>query len=89
MILSKVLSKYQITLPKEAVQALHIQKGHVLKCQIDHGTIRFTPVIVEEPYSKEELEAFNSLYNDSKNKGSVYKTKADALAHLKRLHAKH
>ena len=87
MILSKVLSKYQITLPKEAVAALHIEKGNVLKCKIENGSVSFTPVIVEEPYSDEELKKFDVLYNDPQNKGKVYKTKSAAMAHLKRLHA--
>lgn len=87
MILSKVLSKYQITLPKEAVQAVGIRKGDVLKCQIENGRITFVPVIIEEPYSEEDLRKFDDLYRRPANKGRVYKTKLDAMNHLKRLHA--
>ena len=89
MILSKVLSKYQITLPKEAVAALHLHKGDVLKCQVENGRILFMPVVVEETYSEEELSKFDELYNQSANKGKTYKTKEDAMRHLKRLHAGH
>ena len=85
MILSKVLSKYQITLPKKAVQALHIHKGDVLRCRIEKGEVSFAPVVIEEPYSEEDLRKFDELYNDPKNKGKVYKTPSEALGHLKRL----
>jgi len=85
MILSKVLSKYQITLPKQAVKALHIQKGNVLKCTVEKGGVLFRPVIVEEAYTEEELKKFHRLYNDPKNKGKSYATKEEALAHLDRL----
>ncbi len=85
MILSKVLSKYQITLPKQAVLALHIEKGDVLKCTVEKGCISFVPVVVDELYSDEELRKFDRLYNDPKNKGNVYHTKKEAMDHLKRL----
>jgi len=87
MILSKVLSKYQITLPKEAVKALHISKGDVLKCSVEKNSVSFAPVLVEDPYSEEDLKKFDELYNDPQNQGKKYKTKAEAAAHLKRLHA--
>ena len=87
MILSKVLSKYQVTLPKEAVQAVGIRKGDILKCQIEKGKITFIPVVIEEPYSEEEFRKFEELYRQPANKGKVYKTKHDAMNHLKRLHA--
>lgn len=89
MILSKVLSKYQITLPKEAVRALHIHKGDVLKCEIGNGSVFFKPVVVEESYSEGELKKFDELYNHPKNKGKVYRSEAEAMTHLKRLHAAH
>lgn len=85
MILSKVLSKYQITLPKSVVQALRIHKGDVLKCIIAKGSISFTPVVVDELYSEDELKSFDKLYNDPKNKGKVYRTCSEAAEHLKRL----
>ncbi len=85
MILSKVLSKFQITLPKEVVKALHIEKGHVLKCTVEKGGVLFRPVVLEEAYTEEELEKFHKLYNDPKNNGKSYGTKEDALAHLDRL----
>ena len=85
MILSKVLSKYQITLPKEVVMALHIGKGDVLKCEIYQGKVLFSPVIVEEAYSEEDLKEFNELYNHPQNKGKIYSSKEEALKHLKRL----
>ncbi len=85
MILSKVLSKYQLTLPKEVVRALHIHKGDLLKCQVQSERIVLTPMVVEEPYSEEELKKFDKLYNDPKNKGKVYKTRAEAMEHLRKL----
>ena len=85
MMISKVLSKYQITLPKEAVRALHIEKGAYLRCKVDHGVISLTPVILEDPYSEEEVRLFDRLYNDPKNRSKVYRSKKDAIEHLKRL----
>ena len=85
MILSKVLSKYQITLPKEVVKTLHIEKGDVLRCDVEKGKVSFTPVVVEEPYSEADLRKFDELYNNPKNKGKAYKTKSQAMEHLKRL----
>ena len=85
MTISKVLSKYQITLPKEVVHQLHISKGDLLKCEARDGRISLTPVIVEEPYSEEELKTFEMLYADPKNAGKIYRKKSEALAHLKRL----
>ncbi len=87
MILSKILSKYQITLPKEAVEALHLHKGDVLKCKIEGRSVSFVPVVVEEPYSEEELRKFSDLYNSPKNKGKTYRTTSEAMGHLRRLHA--
>ena len=89
MILSKVLSKYQITLPKEIVKTLHIQKGFMLKCRVENGSIVMTPVIVEEPYSQEDIAAFHRMYDDPKNKGKTFSSKQKAMEYLKTLHAKH
>ena len=85
MILSKVLSKYQITLPKQVVDALRIHKGDVLRCVVEGGRVSFAPVVVDELYSNDELKQFDKLYNDPKNKGKVYSTKSGAMEHLKRL----
>ena len=85
MILSKVLSKYQITLPKKAVEALQIHKGDVLRCVVERGRVSFCPVVVDELYSTDELKQFDKLYNDPKNKGKVYRKRSDAMEHLKRL----
>ena len=85
MILSKVLSKNQITLPSEAVRKLHISKGDILKCEVHGKSISFIPVIVEEPYSEEELKKFDELYNRPTNKGKSYHSKSEAVGHLRRL----
>ncbi len=82
MVLSKVLSKYQITLPKEAVKALHIQKGSYLRCDVQKGRISFVPVIVEEAFSEEELKKFEKLARDPKNRGSRFSSREEALKHL-------
>ncbi len=65
--------------------SLHLEKGELLKCYIQKGRISFTPVLVEEPYSPEELKKFDALYNHPKNKGKVYRTKSEALEHLRHL----
>ncbi len=85
MILSKVLSKYQITLPKEAVRALHIRKGSFLKCRIDKGGVSFVPVVVEEAYSEEQLQKFEKLCHDPRNAGRKFSSKEKALKYLKSL----
>ena len=87
MILSKVLSKYQITLPKEIVKTLKIQKGYMLNCRVENGSIVMTPVVVEEAYSQEDLDAFHRLYDDPENAGKTYSSKSKAMEHLKKLDA--
>jgi bifunctional DNA-binding transcriptional regulator/antitoxin component of YhaV-PrlF toxin-antitoxin module len=88
MILSKVLSKYQITLPKEIVKSLRIKKGYILKCEVKSGSIVMTPVVLEEAYSKGDLESFRRMYQDPKNSGKIYTSKHKAMEHLKSLHAR-
>ncbi len=85
MILSKILSKYQITLPKEAVRALHLSKGDFLKCLVEKGKVSFAPVVVEEPYSDEELKKFDKLYNNPANRGKKFRSAKAAIEHLKNL----
>lgn len=85
MVLSKILSKYQITLPKQAVQALGLHKGDILKCTIERGRVAFSPVVVDELYSDADLQSFERLYNDPKNKGKAHRSKAAAMEHLKKL----
>lgn len=85
MILSKVLSKYQLTLPKEAVKALHIGKGDFLRCEIQSGRLLFTPVVIEESYSAEELKKFDKLYNDPKNRGRRFRSTREAIRYLESL----
>ena len=48
MRLSKVLSKNQITLPREAVNVLHLSKGDLLKCEVKGGGLVLTPVVFPE-----------------------------------------
>lgn len=87
MVLSKVLSKYQITLPKEVVRSLDIHKGEYLKCAVRGRSISLTPVSIEETYSEEDIRTFHTLYSHPANRGKVYKNKTEALAHLKHLRA--
>lgn len=82
MILSKVLSKHQITLPKEAVKALHVRTGDMLKCEIGRNQVLFKPVVIEEPYTEEELDKLEKLANDPRNKGKKFDNVSDALKHL-------
>ncbi len=44
MMIRKVLSKYQITLPKEAVRLLRIQRGDLLQCEVKDRRIVLSPV---------------------------------------------
>ncbi len=44
MILRKVLSKYQITLPRDAVKMLRIRRGDLLQCQVRDRSIVLSPV---------------------------------------------
>lgn len=46
MMLRKVLSKYQITLPKEVVKTLNIRQGDLLQCEVEKRRIVFSPVQV-------------------------------------------
>lgn len=82
MILSKILTKYQLTLPKEAVKALHLRKGDMLKCEIGKNQILFKPVVIEEPYTEEELDKLEKLANDPANKGKSFDSVSEALKHL-------
>ncbi len=44
--LRKVLSKYQITLPREAVTTLKIRQGDLLQCEVTGRRIVLSPVQV-------------------------------------------
>ncbi len=46
MMLRKVLSKYQITLPKEVVKNLNIRQGDLLQCEVEKRRIVLSPVQV-------------------------------------------
>ncbi len=46
MMLRKVLSKYQITLPKEAVKMLNIRQGDLVQCEVKKNRIILSPVQV-------------------------------------------
>ena len=46
MILRKVLSKYQVTLPREVVKTLHIGRGDFLQCEVKDRRIVLSPVQV-------------------------------------------
>ncbi|MBI4432235.1 MAG: AbrB/MazE/SpoVT family DNA-binding domain-containing protein [Candidatus Omnitrophica bacterium] len=82
MIISKVLSKHQVTLPNQAVKALHLHKGDLLKCEIKKGEIRFKPVTVEETFTEEELDRMEKLAKDPKNKGKIFDDVQGALKYL-------
>ena len=57
MSLSKVLSKNQVTLPREAVRALHLSKGDLLRCEVKDRQLVFTPVRLPE----QGLEALDEI----------------------------
>lgn len=44
VMLRKVLSKYQITLPKQAVKTLNIRQGDLVQCEIDKNRLILSPV---------------------------------------------
>ena len=46
MMLRKVLSKYQVTLPKSVVRELRIERGDLLQCEVKDRRIVFSPVQV-------------------------------------------
>ena len=45
-VLRKVLSKYQITLPKEAVKRLNIRQGDLVQCEVENNRLILSPVQV-------------------------------------------
>lgn len=55
MILRKVLSKYQVTLPKDAVKTLHIRQGDLLQCQVRDRAIVLSPIEVSSKQQAADL----------------------------------
>jgi AbrB family looped-hinge helix DNA binding protein len=57
--LTKVTIKYQITLPREARQALRITPGDILEGRVEDGGVVFRPKVVvdRDPELERQLEA--------------------------------
>ena len=59
----KISSKHQVTIPKDIAEVFHLRKGDVLEVQRQGNKIVMIPkeMILEDKYSKEDLEAAEKI----------------------------
>lgn len=81
----KFQSKNQITLPKKVIEQFYLEKGDVLKCEVDGVHIILTPVDLEQRYPKSSLEAIDRIVQEGKGKGHPLRTDQDIERYIKEM----
>jgi bifunctional DNA-binding transcriptional regulator/antitoxin component of YhaV-PrlF toxin-antitoxin module len=81
----KFQSKNQITLPREVIEQFYLERGDILKCEVDGVHIILTPVDLEERYFKSSLEAIDRIVKEGKGKGYSLRTDQDIEGYIEEM----
>lgn len=83
----KISSKHQVTIPKDIAEVFHLRKGDVIEVKREGNRIIMVPkeVILEDKYSKEELEtAEKALSKAVHGKEIAFKSGSEMVEYFKR-----
>lgn len=71
MSLVKVKDKYQVTIPENIRNKIHCEIGELLDVSVKGSAIVLKPMVVEERYSDDELEALEKAFKSPRNRGKI------------------
>lgn len=74
MILTKLKTKNQITLPKEIIGRFNFRKDELFRVEAEDNYIKLTPVDIEPRYSPGELETIDKIVEQERSKAKTLRT---------------
>ena len=88
MIIVRLKAKNQLTLPAAILKRVGIEENELFSVEFENNYIKLTPVDIEPRYTAEELAGLDRMADAQKGQGTVCRTKAEVVAHLKKIIAK-
>ena len=77
MHVARILNRNLVTIPKEIVRALQIRPGDYVKVEQEGNGVRLVPVVVEEKWSQDDLEALRKIHREEKSQAGRVASKED------------
>ena len=71
MNLVKIKDKYQITIPEDIRKKVHYEVGELLNISLHGDEIVLKPMIVEEKYSENEINALERIFKSPHNRSKI------------------
>lgn len=85
MLITKLKTKNQLTIPQEIVKRLHLRMDEIFAVDVQDNFIKLTPVEVEPRYSPEELKAIDRIVEKEKGKAKEFKSGKEFGKYIKKL----
>ena len=73
MLLRRIKSKNQLTIPNELMKKLDLTLNDIVEFSLEDDFIKVTPVQVEPRYTPEELKAMDDIVEEEKKAGKRLK----------------
>ncbi len=73
MLLRRIKTKNQLTIPNELMKKLDLTQNDIVEFSLEDDYIKVTPVQVESRYTPEELKAMDDIVEKEKNEGKRLK----------------
>ena len=73
MLLRRIKSKNQLTIPNELMKKLDLTQNDIVEFSLEENFINVTPVQVESRYTPEELKAMDDIVEKEKKAGKRLK----------------
>ncbi len=73
MLLRRIKSKNQLTIPHELMKKLELTQNDIVEFSLEADFIKITPVQVEPRYTPDELKAIDEIVKKEKSEGRKLK----------------
>ena len=85
MIITKLKTKNQITLPKEVVKKLNLKPNELFTVDIEGNCIKLIPVELEPKYTPQDLNAIDKIVEKEKDKARTVKAGKEFSDYIKKI----
>ncbi len=85
MTITKLKAKNQLTIPGVIIKRLGLKQHELFMIDVERGYIKLTPVTVEPRYTAEDLEVMDTIVEEQKNQGKIFKAGKEFADYLKQV----
>ncbi len=73
MVITRLKTKNQVTIPKEIIKRLHLKQNELFQVDVGTNFIKLIPVEIKPRYTQKELKAVDKIVEKEKKRAKTIK----------------